>query len=680
MATLNNNVVSINGAEYVTLGEIETVEQPAFTPGFNSLGGQQRFESQQVASSVRFPVPIRGFGRRRITDWNDPEQYQYFWDAVGVETRWPSAVALGLYEEESADLALGTNPKGVLRASVSHNNQFMSIWDANKNGTSGIFLSHFDGSATGWVLLDSVFGSGTPPYLAQSIMSHKTEVIILAAYLDDHLIYHSADGTSLAAAAAQPTAAMITGNITDQGSNKKYGLLAQVGNEAHAVLFHEDISTITFFTSTNAGANWTDEEVDIPSAGGPNGVVVYPGLDGADKLYVGTQEGVWEVDTSPSTWTTSKILGMPAQSLNCLGMIVHQGKIWVSVGADVYSPAAIYTIEHAGDTRIINQGMGLDVNDGVPVDLLGSVYQFEAAGKFLFASIGGVNTAATGSSRRARIICHNGLGWHTMNKRNSGNVRYDWLGLSDKDDGESRLHYTVRGGTASTLTLFFADPLVNPISGTTAARAATGTLVRPEIDGGMPNVPAVWLEASMDASELGSATTGNFIDVDYGLEGATPDVALWTATTGCSAAFISSDKDHPFQNTAGESVGVSGASVQIEETLHQDDSDTTLTPFLRSTVVKYLKRPAAKNAWRMTIDLAASARRQVTSSIEGVKAALENTRSPNQVALYAFTHALLGTKYVLTESLSFKDIVSPDSVSFGSKNNISAAEIVIREV
>ena len=158
MATLNNNVVSINGAEYVTLGEIETVEQPAFTPGFNSLGGQQRFESQQVASSVRFPVPVRGFGRRRITDWNDPEQYQYFWDAVGVDTRWASGISLGI--AANAVTYSNTNPI-IIRESVLYGAELITLMERHDDGSNFFALaSRYASTGTHHAGIGTVLAAG----------------------------------------------------------------------------------------------------------------------------------------------------------------------------------------------------------------------------------------------------------------------------------------------------------------------------------------------------------------------------------------------------------------------------------------------------------------------------------------------------------------------------------------
>ena len=79
-----------------------------------------------------------------------------------------------------------------------------------------------------------------------------------------------------------------------------------------ALIWDEDSGTITAFSSTNAGVAWADESgFDIASANGPQGVAVYQDIDGENKLYVATTEGIYIVDTSPSTWTYELVVPMP---------------------------------------------------------------------------------------------------------------------------------------------------------------------------------------------------------------------------------------------------------------------------------------------------------------------------------------------------------------------------------
>jgi len=163
------------------------------------------------------------------------------------------------------------------------------------------------------------------------LIPHKSHMLGLVAAGDSHDITRSTDGVTWTECATPPTVGLLDNDVT-ANEDIDAGLLAEIGGEAVAVLWDETNSTITFFSSTNGGDVWADEAVDIPSGNGPQGVAVMKGVDNEDKLYVGTREGLWEVDTAPSTWTFRQVDTLPPHNDNCRRMTVHQRDLWYGLG------------------------------------------------------------------------------------------------------------------------------------------------------------------------------------------------------------------------------------------------------------------------------------------------------------------------------------------------------------
>ena len=618
--------IEINAEYYETVGRIRE-PQPPFVRGFNSQGGQQRFEGQQIASSVRLPAPTEGFGLRRINDWNDSRQFRRMWDSQ-CETRFPTAV----YQPISPTNVSLVADDDVIYDSVEFGGNLWGLWSRVEAGV-GYRINARNFSPEAWANPggSGIFAAaGANPILPLAIIAHKHRMITLYATANDHIAKHSTDGITWTAAATTALPLnLLANNIADADitAMSKFGMLSQVGNEAIALLYEESNGVIALHSTADTGDTWSVSEVDIPSGGGPTGTAVMPGIDGTDKLYVGTREGVWEVDTTPATWTANLIYSIPSHPDNCNQMLYHQGGLWVPLGVDDSSPAPLTVIYHSGDTRSIVESMGLDKDDGVPTEMLGPFRWLAKAGRFLFASVGG-----GASSGNARILCHNGLGWHFMYRHATANQEVQWIAVSGLDDGTQRLFFAKRtvasGSSQLVVTEYLLNPTTSPASLTTQNRVDDAVLTRPELDGGLPNMPCNWLSAAVDAADLSASNSGDYISLDYGLDGA-------ATTTNLAGDFVSGTKEHTFDSTAGnnDALGVSGASMQPEETLHSNGTGTT-TPSLRSTVLTYLKKPPALEQFLMTIDIAASSNEQ--RSEEQVISALETAR--DSVPKVVFNH------------------------------------------
>ena len=422
--------------------------------------------------------------------------------------------------------------------------------------------------------------------VALDIIQHKTNLVALVAHQDDHETWTSSDGLDWSVSTTPITAGLLDDTAVSANEDIDAGLLATTGlGELCAVVWHEDSSTITFFSSTDAGVTWADESLEIASSGGPKGVVAYPDIDRTTKLYVATTEGIHVVDTSVSTWTTSFIHPMTPHANNGRRMVVHGGAIWFAQGVDADTPAPIYRLTVSGDRRSIESGYGLNQGDGVPSEMLGSINYMKSSGDFLFASVGGHDGDG---NRFSRIICHNGLGWHHMTEYQTTDKPIEYIGIGAGDDSTPRLHYAVRTASTTSDLKFLEQPLVNPRSGVTIKReddssGVTGYVDLPYIDLGMPHESKNFLRAHVNGEDLNSSASDEYITVQYG----TDDAARTATTLG---SFTSATTVNTFQSNAGESAKNIGMRVNLLR-----GSTNTNTPILKDLIVEGMVVPGNGN-------------------------------------------------------------------------------------
>ena len=416
--------------------------------------------------------------------------------------------------------------------------------------------------------------SGDEASVALDMITHKNKLIAITAEDQTQLVYTSSDGASWTPSTTQPTASLLLNDITSD-ENIDAGLLAEINNELIALLWHEDDGTITAFSSTNGGTTFADESnFDIGSANGPQGVAVYPDIDSKNKLYVGTAEGLYIVDTSVSDWTFELIFPMPHSTDNCRRMIVHQGSLWFAQGVDTATPAPIYRLTVQGNSRRIESGYGLNVGDGVVDDMLGPIKWMRSAGDQLFISVGG-----GASSRKARILAWNGAGWHHMTRDTTGGADrvINWFDIGSGDDGTVRLHYGLKTSASASSFNFLEQPLVNPRSGVSIKRqddavGVTGFINLPYIDLGMPHESKNFLRVHINAESL-DASNENIL-IKYGKDG---DVR----TGNTLGTFTDSITAITFASNAGESAKNIGMQINLTR-----GSTNTNTPKLKDIIVE----------------------------------------------------------------------------------------------
>ena len=425
--------------------------------------------------------------------------------------------------------------------------------------------------------------SGDEASVGLDMITHKNKLIAMTAEDQSQLVYTSSDGATWTSSTTQPTASLLLNDITSD-ENIDAGLLAEINNELIALLWHEDDGTITAFSSTNGGTTFADESnFDIGSANGPQGVAVYPDIDSKNKLYVGTAEGLYIVDTSVSDWTFELVFPMPYSTDNCRRMVVHQGSLWFAQGVDSDTPAPIYRLTVQGNSRRIESGYGLNAGDGVVDDMLGPIKWMRSAGDQLFISVGGGV-----SNRKARILAWNGRGWHHMTRDTTGGADrvINWFDVGSGDDGVPRLHYGLKTSASASSFNFLEQPLVNPRSGVTIKReddsvGVTGFIDLPYIDLGMPHETKNFLRTHVNAESL-DASNENIL-IKYGIDG--------NVRTGNTLGTFT---DSTTAITFASNAGVSAKNIGMQINLTRGSTNTN-TPKLKDIIVEGMVVPGNGN-------------------------------------------------------------------------------------
>lgn len=628
--------------------------------------GLQR-QADLVTRSTRVFGPFTGgIGRNRIpiSEIDDPAAYMRCWDST-CDTRFPGDTRLAILAESTTAVTYGK----VIRAATHWNNKLYSVWDRYESSSlKGVIIADYDGSATTWANGDVVINTGTAEAVPSDILAHKDYLIVLGATGTNHFVRRASDATTWNAPAVGITAGLLTTTVPGYPYYVSYGRLAEIGGEAVAAVWHEDDHSVTFFSSADAGDNWADEGIDL-AGDEVVGLAVYPGTDGADKLWVLTKGGLWEVDTSPTTWTYRKHFDLPIRgSYTGQHLVVHQGLLWVAHPAYNTSAVSISTVDTSGGGYVFASNMGLDRDDGINLARAGAVTDMVSSGAFLFIAVGGHGTGS------ATVLCWNGQGWHHMaDTGDSGSGKMiETLAVSTRDDGATRLHFNIRTSSNVSTCRFLGEALANPASGIEIKREESGIVDLPETDGGMSTTPAAWLQVRIAAAtaSLSPGTEGsgdssdNYIDVSHGLDGA-------VRTTTDLGDILRGQKALLYGSGAGES----GVSDALRLTLQRTSSETA-TPELRSVEMVYLKKGDSLTGFEFQVDLEATAQLRSDASVEAIVTTLEAAR--DLVTLPTLQYANMTQAYVKVREVDWREVV--ESVGGGTPGVVPDASAVRRGI
>lgn len=662
-------VVTLNGKTYHVKGNIIRRSQQPEAEAFRTIGLQRR-ENIITSSSLVFPGGgLRGFGIQRVRDINNLHELARFWDST-LETRF-GQITLALLDQDATDASAAAGTVGAMKMGLEHAGHLFGFWTTTNAGNEDLYS--FTYGSGSWDNNEKKIEEGTVPSSILDAVAHKTRRFVLYANSDDIRLYSSETTTATTdwTVRGNPgtTANWPNNQLADAVTGDEQidaGLLLSFGNTLLCFYWDEDNGTIACVESADNGGTWAASlTTNLSSANGPTGVEAFYGLDGLPAPVVGTAEGVYALDFTNNV--LNLIAPLPTNTNNCRRMKVWNGDLYVPTG-----DGGMVRVRHLGSGAFQIRPCGPNKDDGLPSDTQGRVTYMFPSDRWLFAAYSG-NSAST----KARILAFDGGveddegihgGWHHIYKHGTANREINWFAISGVG-GTTILHASVRTGTNTSDMRYFEKPLTNPKSEALKCELS-GTITRPSIDGGFPDINAAWLRVSVDADDLSAADTGEYITIKYGLNGAAAD----TTTLG---NILSGQK---YQNF-GSGLGVSGINITLQEVYTRDAGDNTQTPKGRSTAITYLKRPDELEAWSFDIDLLETANNGgATRGVETIIAELEALRPPTQIVLVAFAYEGVTGKNVIVEPLVWAEQVDePESTRrYGWRTGM--VTVTVREV
>ncbi|MEE9584738.1 MAG: hypothetical protein V3W51_04575 [Candidatus Brocadiales bacterium] len=669
----NEKWLTLDGNRYAIVGRVQRFALDPLASPIRTIGRQQQSDVS-LASEFIFGTPIYGLGQSRITDLDDRKQLRRIWHSVDMMTHYSAQTTLGLLAEDSTEITQWE----VLRAATSFKGELRALLERDGGAAQKNLISvSYDGGTTTWTSPTGILeGDSATENVGLDIISHKDRMIALYARTNDHIARFATEAsTNTWVAATTAIALNLLSDSVTANEDIDAGLLASIGGEAVAIIWHEANGTITFYSSANAGVDWTDEGIDIASGNGPQGVAVIVGPDGKDKLIVFTREGIWQVDTEPGTWTTRLIHPMTPNNDNGRRATVHGSVVWFGMGVDDDTPAGVGILyatqdgwrveENVSRGVFYEQGIyyGPAAGDTCDSTLLGPIRWWKSAGGLLFFSAGGGK-----AGRNAWIGVHTGLGWHVFYTNPTANQKIEWIDVSADDDANVRLHFVVRTAADNHDAKFLGKPLSNPKDGQSYKYQADGAITRPEFDGGMPRYDAAWLKYFSAAIKL--VAGDEEINIDYDIEdsGSFTDWGDITPTV--------SELD------LAEGAGVAGKSIITKEN-YARGSTNTLSPFGRETGLVYDKHVPLKEGFEFLLDMAGTADAW-QKGVEDVITALMKAAGPPATdataTLKEFTYpGLDSTKYVKVHNLTFKEAPDDPDNPLDMSQRVGNALVQVRE-
>ena len=529
-----------------------------FVETFDTEGGETQKRLATFTSKI-FTSQHRGIGLERVRSnkANDEESYERSALAT-MDTRFIGDSYLPILQEDSIEPT--TADTEVLRAFAIFKANLWSLWEGSTS--TDILARKYVGSSTSWESGGFVSpDTDTTTKVGLDLIAHKQKLIALYAEEDDQLIRHSTDGVTFTAASTQPTAGLLVNSVT-ANEDIDAGFLVSIGGEAVLAAWDESDLTIEFFSDRGTdGVTWSAEITNsIASGNGPQALVVFPGIDDADKIYMFVREGVWEIDTAPATWTFEFIRPMSSHNDNGRRATVSDdGTLWFSQGVDNDTPPLTYRMTtNEGVRRFEVVPNDLSQGSGLTSTEMGPMRQLVSSEGFVYGISGGGK-----ASRQARVWAHNGFGWHSMRQHGTANQKIEHAIVSSEDDGTPRLHYAIRTSADITDSRFLTQPNTNPRSGVPIKRETSGTIDLPYFDAGMPLIPKTWGQVGINSEDT-VGTDDEYFEVTDGRDDGVGGVQARTFNT--VGNFFKST------NTVklGSGAGVSSANYGLRITGHRD--------------------------------------------------------------------------------------------------------------
>jgi hypothetical protein len=653
---------------------IRRVDNPDTVNRFSQ--GQQTLADIEGFLPLRWPNVSLGLGRFRIDSDSAhiPDEMRRFFDSTN-DTRWADGIYLPILRQ-TATITGWANNSRLYGGSTHYKGNFFLL--TAQDNTAGAVQSIHTVTISAGTLANSttIFteGAASDGLRAFDLQADASSLLALVNIVSTNANYRIYRGSGATGGSwtqgAAIGAANALGLTSRQGTTYPLdgGLISPtpLAGEVVIAIYDETGDEIELYSTTDSGAT-TTSELQIASGGGPKGLAIYPGTDGELKVYLGTREGVYEIDTAPTTWTAELIIPMASHDDNCRRMVVHpfrnETAVWIPIGADSDQPAPIRVMVNSNNRRQIFVNEGLNKGDGIPSDMHGPIRWLQSAGVFLYGLVGG-----TAANRNARVICHNGRGWHSFNREDTADSTPTFLGVGLNDE-------IYLGPEAGDTIYFFENASANPRSGVSIKREASGYTDLPYVDGGFPLDTKTWMRFGINAEDLSASDSGEYINVERGI---TTDLGALAARNATEVGDFLSGTNRIALGTNG--VGIAGLVLGARVNLHRASTNTN-TPIWKDLQIDAVVNLPKSDRYEFLVDLDKSAKlgakeRRTTEVLADL-----NTARTSDV-LVPIVYADLTTDYVKVLDVSYSERFESEGTQ-GSDANVQrrgTARVVVSEV
>mgnify|MGYP001618014349 FL=1 len=309
----------------------------------------------------------------------------------------------------------------------------------------------------------------------------------------------------------------------------------------------------------------------------PNSMVAFPNIYGSIYPAVGLPGEVRHVQGSISQPLLKIDAWKPSDTM---GMVEWQKILFIPVG-----DGGIYA--YKSDGSVLEVGPNLD--DGIPVTMLGPTTATAVSNRWLFVAMKPLN-------RPSVILAFDMIGWHkvwedTVSTRTIVDMKVfaPFTTLSKYgSDSIDRLFVLFDTDVAINLPFILSNPVNTP----SLSVATQGYFEDLEISGLSPEIPSGFYRMQLVGKGLSNINT---ITPLYGFDGASPT----TGTLGIAA--------QNFSTLAWGNQGTQARSIQVRYLLTRGTLSATY-PQLISSSIEYYKQPSLREQFEVTIDSEDTAR------------------------------------------------------------------------
>ena len=637
------NHMSLNGLNYVLVpdGQGNHIREARIEP-FGTVvprEGVQRVGNIIPWNQFNLPAATNGFGLPKVLarDIDNPEKLKRS-KVSKLDTRFVPTT-LGRLNAASTGFSVSLVTVDRITTSFEHGGELYAVWDTfydSDPDATRMYITDYTGSSTTWTNqaivedanVNPVSGGDTsylPTGYSRIVVDttvEGNEVIGLIAggvnvNGNDLDMYHKstpATGNWTIATTNITTtlSTVASGGGMTRGSDVDAGRVEYVpGFGSVVIAWEQGTKSLGIWKSTNLGVVWTVlASADASAPNGIHGSAVYYDLNGDVAPVFTVDDAVYAIDTSAGV--LHKLVTLPTSANN--GKICQ---VWANPynnGKDsLYISLATgeiieYTYSSSGSTTKI---LNFNLFGAMDADMSGYGTYAVSSNDFLIFAYGG-----HAAGKKAWIGAYSGqgsvgddrsAGFHHIFQNDTANRKIDWMALSAADDGNMRLHFQERTGTLTSAQHFILNPLSHPDSGDTINYAASGVQDRPRLDMGFPFDNAAFYEVGLEADDLSADTSGEYINLDYGVNAATPSTDIGNVLSGTRRLQIASG------------AGVGGREIQIRENYARAGT-TTSTPKgydMEITYKKKISKATSGNdesdsyrSWSMEVDIIATANQE----------------------------------------------------------------------